>query len=110
MKEMIERICGKRIVFSSLETILPAVLGTRKKLSIFSGVDLKSYYHVVFRIEQKSRFLLRHAHEILALEQTLETVKGHRYFYKHIIFHAPLCSKAQVLLNAEGWKIYHDIM
>lgn len=110
MKEMIERICGKRIVFSSLETILPSVLKTRKKVAIFSGVDLKSYYHVVFRVEQKSRFLLLHAHEILALEQTLETVKNHRYFYKHIILHASLCSKAQALLNAEGWKIYHDIV
>ncbi|MDY0265140.1 MAG: hypothetical protein RBR12_08165 [Sulfurospirillum cavolei] len=110
MKEMIERICGKRIVFSSLETIPPTALKTRKKVTVFSGVDLKSYYHVVFRVEQKSRFLVRHAYEIFALEQTLEAAKDHRYFYKHIILHAPLCSKAQALLNAEGWKIYHDIV
>ena len=40
MKEMLERIChNKQVVFTSLDVVDPQVLHTRKKLSIFSGVD-----------------------------------------------------------------------
>lgn len=110
MKEMIERICAKRIVFSSLEAIDPKVLHTRKKIDIFSGVDLKSYYHLIFRVEQKSRFLIRHIHEIERLVKLLEEYKKHGYRYKHLMIQAPLCSKAKSELEQLGWKIYHDIV
>jgi hypothetical protein len=110
MKEMIERICSKRIVFSSLETIDPKMLQTRKKVDIFSAIDLKSYYHLIFRIEQKSRFVMRQVEEILALALKAETHQGHCYRHKHVMIKAPLCSKAKAALEREGWKVYYDIV
>ncbi len=110
MKEVLERICKKQIVFASLSTIDPKLLGTRKKIAIFSGVDLKSFYHLIFRIEQKSRFVLKHAEEILALTLALESQQAHRYRFKHLILKAPLCSKAAALLHQNGWKVYNDTL
>jgi len=106
MKEMLERICRKQVVFTSLNEIDPKVLHTRKKLTIFSGVDQKSFYHLIFRLEQKSRIVRKNAHEIDALSRALK----HTYKYKHLLLKAPLCSKAALFLEEQGWKIYNDFM
>jgi len=107
MKEMLERICRKQIVFTSLEMMDPkSVLHTRKKLAIFSGVDQKSFYHLIFRTQQKSRFVLKHVHEIIELTHKLELHVKHCYKYKHLLLQVPLCSKAALLLQENGWKVY----
>ena len=107
MKEMLERICCKQIVFTSLEMMDPkSVLHTRKKLAIFSGVDQKSFYHLIFRPQQKSRFIIKHVHEIIELTHKLEQYVEHCYKYKHLLLQAPLCSKAALLLQEDGWKVY----
>jgi hypothetical protein len=110
MKEMLERICRKQVVFTSLDVVDPKILHTRKKLAIFSGVDSKSFYHLIFRIEQKSRFLRKHVEEILELCKALELHVKHNYKHKHLLLSAPLCSKASLLLQENGWKVYDDLM
>ncbi len=111
MKEMLERIChNKQVIFTSLDVVDPQVLHTRKKLSIFSGVDQKSFYHLIFRMEQKSRFLRKNVDEIIDLCKSLEQHVNHAYKYKHLLINAPLCSKAALLLNENGWKVYNDFM
>ena len=110
MKEMLERICRKQIVFTSLEMVDPKVLHTRKKLTIFSGVDRNSFYHLIFRMEQKSRFLRKHVEEIGELYAALTLHVKHNYKYKHLLLNAPLCSKAALLLEEQGWKVHNDFM
>lgn len=111
MKEMLERICCKQVVFTSLDIVDPIkVLHTRKKLVIFSGVDLKSFYHLIFRLDQKSRFLLKHVQEILELTNKLELHVAHNYKHKHLLLQAPLCSKAALVLKQHGWKVYNDFV
>jgi len=110
MKEVLERICTKQIVFASLSILDPKLFGTRKKLFIFSGVDLKSFYHLIFRLEQKSRFVLKQTEEILALALAVESQQEHNYCFKHLILKAPLCSKAAALLHKQGWKVYNDTL
>jgi hypothetical protein len=110
MKEMLERICCKQVVFTSLDVVDPKILHTRKKLAIFSGVDQKSFYHLIFRMEQKSRFLRKHVHEIDELCSALTLHVKHNYKYKHLLLNAPLCSKAALLLEEQGWKIHNDFM
>lgn len=63
----------------------PKILHTRKKLAIFSGVDSKSFYHLIFRIEQKSRFLRKHVEEILELCKALELHVKHNHKHKHLL-------------------------
>ncbi|AFL67950.1 hypothetical protein Sulba_0642 [Sulfurospirillum barnesii SES-3] len=110
MKEMLERICHKQVVFTSLESIAPKVLKSRKKLAIFSGVDRKSFYHAIFQCEQKSRFISQHADELLHLYAALTLHVNHNYKHKHLLLKAPLCSKAGALLKEKGWIIYNDIV
>lgn len=105
MKEMLEKVFKNKIL-TSLEPISPKVLDTRKKFTIFSGVDLKTFYHLIFNVEQKSRFILKNAQEFIDLEQKLELHVKHIYKYKHIVVSAPLCTKAALLLRNSGWKVY----
>ena len=110
MKEMLEQICTKKLVFASLEAIDPKLLHTRKKLQIFSGTDLNSFYHIIFRFEQKSRFVASHYNDLMALYQKVEQLKHHSYKTKHLILKTEICSKIKCELNSQGWKIYHDFM
>ncbi|ACZ11620.1 conserved hypothetical protein [Sulfurospirillum deleyianum DSM 6946] len=110
MKEMLERICNKHIVFTSLHVIDPKVLNSRKKIAIFSGVDQKSFYHLMIRSEQTSRFIRKNADEIVHLYGLISLHVNHQYKYKHLMIQAPLCSKAASLLHEKGWKIYNDVV
>lgn len=110
MKEMLERICSKQVVFASLDVLDPKILHTRKKLAIFSGVDQKSFYHLIFRMDQRSRFVQKNVDEIVKLCSALEEHEQHAYKYKHLLMNAPLCSKAALLLSEKGWKVYNDFM
>ncbi|MDD2827310.1 MAG: hypothetical protein PHF52_10395 [Sulfurospirillaceae bacterium] len=104
MKEMLEKIC-KSCILTSLETIDPKTLNTRKKVIIYSGVDLQHYYHIIFHSEQKSRFILKHAQEIITLESLLELHVKHIYKYKHLLVSGSICSKAIAFLKDNGWKV-----
>lgn len=111
MKEMLERIChNKQVVFTSLDVVNPKILHTRKKLAIFSGVDQKSFYHLIFRMDQKSRFLQKNVVEVIDFSKRLEQYVEHAYKHKHLLLNAPLCSKAALLLSENGWKVYNDFM
>ncbi len=105
MKSVLEKI-GSGTLFSSLVTIDKTVLHTRKKMTILSGIDLKSFYHLMFDMEQKSRFVMKNAKEILALEEQVVLHVNHRFKHKHLLLNAPLCSHAQKYLEEEGWRIY----
>ena len=105
MKSVLEKI-GSGTLFSSLVIIDKTVLHTRKKMTILSGIDLKSFYHLMFDMEQKSRFVMKNAKEILALEEQVVLHVNHRFKHKHLLLNAPLCSHAQKYLEEEGWRIY----
>ena len=105
MKSVLEKI-GSGTLFASLVTIDKTVLHTRKKMTILSGIDLKSFYHLMFDMEQKSRFVMKNAKEILALEEQVVLHVNHRFKHKHLLLNAPLCSHAQKYLEEEGWRIY----
>jgi len=105
LKEIVELLIQNRIVLKSLEEIDKTVLGTKKKVRIFGGINEKGYYCVIFRIEQKSRILTKQIAEYIELEQKLETIKNHAYRYKYFIFEAPICSKAVKYIKDNNWKI-----
>ena len=105
MKSVLEKI-GTHTLFSSLVTIDKATLQTRKKMTILSGVDLISFYHLIFEIEQKSRFVMKNVTEMMVLEERLVLHVNHRFKHKHLLLNAPLCSQAQKRLEEEGWRIY----
>lgn len=109
LKEVVEYLNHKNIIFKSLKEIVPKELGSRKKISLYVGIDLKGYYALVMVLEKKSRVLRKEAGELMLLHEKLETYIDSKINKKYIIIEAPLCSKAKALMEENGWKVWHVI-
>ena len=109
MKEIVEYLHSKNLIFKSLKEISPKELGSRKKISLYLGVNLKEYYALVMSIEKKSRILRKEANQLMELHEKLEKYIDSKITKKYIIIKAPLCSKAKALLEEHGWKVYHEM-
>jgi hypothetical protein len=110
VKTLADLMNEKGYIFKSVNEIDKKILGSRKKIDIFMCVDRKSYYHIVFITMQKSRFLLKNAEEILALEEKIKSIRLHNNKYKHLFVKEQMCSKAKSFLQEQGWSIYNDFM
>jgi len=106
MKEIVELLQQKGIIFKSLKEITPKEIGSRKKIGLFVGVDLKGYYALVMVVEKKSRVLRKEAQELMTLHEEIEKYIGATIKKKYMIIRAPLCSKAKALLEEHGWKVF----
>ena len=109
MKKIIDYLQQKSIIFKSFKEVTPKDLGSRKKIEIYVGVDLKGYYAVVIRVEKKSRILRKEVEELMALHEKLERYMDSKIKKKYIIIKAPLCSKAKALLEENGWKVWNVV-
>jgi len=105
LKKIVDLLCANGILLKSLNEIDPAILNSRKKVKIFSGVTDKNYFIFIINIEQKSRFVVKNAKEIIDLEKRLEVVENHIYKKKYIVLSSPLCSRAKDFLIKDSWKI-----
>ncbi|MDX1809392.1 MAG: hypothetical protein R3331_07620 [Sulfurospirillaceae bacterium] len=113
MKNILDFLAIKKIVFRVLEKIDPTLLKSRKKLEIYSGVNEKSFYGTIFVVNQKSRFVVKNAAEIIELEQRLESYKKHSYKHKYLIIGSPFCSHAKKYLIENQWRVFevsHDTL
>ena len=109
MKKIVEYLQEKHLIFKSLKSITPKELGSRKKIELYLGVDLKEYYAVVMVVEKKSRVLRKEAEELMLLHEKLEKYIDSTIKKKYMIIKAPLCSKAKALLEEHGWKVWHSV-
>jgi len=109
MKEIVEFLQSKKLVFKSLKPVAPKALGSRKKVSIWLGVDLQGYYADVMWLEKKSRVLRKEAQALMGLHEKLERYIDSRINKKYIVIKAPLCSKAKALLEEHGWKVFEQV-
>ena len=109
MKEIVDYLQKKNLMFKSLKEISPKELGSRKKIALYLGVDLKNYYALVMSIEKKSRILRKEATELMLLHEKVESYIDSKITKKYMIIKAPLCSKAKALLEENGWKVWHEL-
>jgi hypothetical protein len=86
---------------------MPKELGSRKKVSLNLGIDLKGYYALVMEVEKKSRVLRKEAGELMLLHEKLEQYVESKITKKYILIKAPLCSHAKAMLEENGWKVWH---
>ncbi len=110
MKDIVEYFIEKQIRFKSLKQIDRSLLKTRKRVDIFAGTDLKGYYHSIFSVKQKSRFLLKNSLELVELEERLCSLKQHNFKHKHLIIGEEICSKSVSYFEERGWRLHHDFM
>ncbi len=108
MKALVEYLNHKNIIFKSLQEILPKELGSRKKVLLYLGLDLKGYYALVMQLEKKSRVLRKEVGDLMELHEKLEKYIGSRITKKYILIKAPLCSHAKAMLEENGWKVWHE--
>ena len=106
MKEIVEFLQQKRIIFKSFKEITPKEIGSRKKIRLYVGVDLKGYYALVMVVEKKSRVLRKEVQALMALHEKLERYIDSKINKKYIIIKAPLCSHAKVMLEENGWRVF----
>jgi hypothetical protein len=106
MKEIVEYLQHKNIIFKSLKEITPKEIGSRKRIGLYVGVDLKVYYALVMVLEKKSRVLRKEAQELMALHEKIEKYIDSRINKKYILIKAPLCSHAKAMLEGNGWKVF----
>ena len=106
MKEIVELLNTKNILCKSLHNIMPKEIGSRKKIDIYLGVNLKGFYCLVFKLKKKSRVLQKEAKELMLLHEKIEMYKDTKIMKKYIWIDAPLCSKAKALLEENGWKVW----
>lgn len=109
MKEIVEYLQTKNIIFKSLKEISPKELGSRKKIALYLGVDLKGYYALVMQLEKKSRVLQKEVKELMALHEKTERYVDTKIMKKYIVIEAPLCSKAKAFMEENGWKVWHVV-
>jgi len=109
MKTIVEYLQKNNLIFKSLKEITPKELGSRKKIDLYLGVDLKGYYALVMQIEKKSRILRKEVTELFEMHERVEKYIDSKISKKYIIIKAPLCSKAKVLFEEHGWKVYHEM-
>ena len=108
MKQIIDYLQQKNIIFKSFKEITPKELGSRKKIGLYVGVDLKGYYTVVMELEKKSRVLRKEVGDLLLLHEKLEKYIDSKIKKKYIIINAPLCSHAKKMLEEQGWKVWYE--
>jgi len=108
MKEIVEFLQEKKLIFKSLKTIEPKSLGSRKKIDIYLGVNLKKYYACILHINKKSRILQKEALELMRLHEKLEVLNDSKIKNKYIYIQAPLCSKAKALMQEEKWTVWNE--
>jgi len=105
MREVVD-ICRKKgKVFTSFRPIELKELGSRKKVNIYLGVDLKKYYTMIVYISKKSRILRKEATEFFELHRRLEKLNDTKILKKCIIINAPICSKAKAMMIEDGWEV-----
>ena len=107
MKQIIDYLQQKNIIFKSFKEITPKELGSRKKIGLYVGVDLKGYYAVVMELEKKSRVLRKEVGDLLLLHEKLEKYIDSKIKKKYIIIKAPLCSHAKKMLEENDWRVWH---
>jgi hypothetical protein len=106
MKDITNFFTKKQIIFSSFESILPKELKSRKKIEIYNALSIKNKYYAIFKVDLKSRFLMKNAKELQELLDKLILYKDHNFKYKILIISSDVCSESKDFLKKLGWTIY----
>ncbi len=107
MKEIVDILRKKALIYKKLIMIDNKLLMTRKKIAVYEAVDFDRYYSAIFVLKQKSRFLRKDAEMIEVLYGRLKILQDHNFKKKLLLYDMPLCSKAQAQMKEQGWRLMH---
>jgi len=107
MKEVVDKLRAKGLLYQKLIMIDNKALKTRKKIQVYEAVDFDRYYTAVFYLVQKSRFLRKDAEVLEVLYARLKVLQDHNFKKRVLLYDMPLCSKAKAVLKEQGWSLYN---
>jgi hypothetical protein len=105
MKEVVDILRKKELIFKKLIMIDKKLLKTRKKIEVYEAVDFERYYSAIFILRQKSRFLRKDVDSLEILYARLKVLQDHNFKKKILLYDMPFCSKAQAQMKEEGWRL-----
>ena len=105
MKEIVDKLRAKELIYKKLIMIDNKDLKTRKKIEVYEAVDFDGYYTALFSLVQKSRFLRKDTIVLEELYARLKVLQDHNFKKKILLYNMPFCSKAQAQLKDEGWRL-----
>jgi hypothetical protein len=97
---------GHNLICKTLKEIKPKELGSRKRIKIYLGVDLKGYFCMVMVITKKSRIVRKEAMELMELHKKIEIYHNSKIKKKYISIDAPICKYAKDMLREESWVVW----
>lgn len=107
MKEKIDFLSKKGLIYKRLEPLDLKEFGFKQKIEALYGVDTKSFYTIFFYINQKSRILQKNVDKYEEIVAAIIAAKEHNFKKKIIFIDAPLCSKAKAKLVSLKWKVFN---
>ena len=110
IKELTGFLNEKGYLFKKVTTIEPKEIKSRKKICILSCTDINSHFVSIFIIDQKSRFLIKNAKEIIELKDRLILHEDHNFKKNIFIIKSEVCSKAINHFKESKWVVYNDFM
>ena len=105
MKEIVDRLREKDLIYRKLIMIDNKLLKTRKSVAIYEAVDFDRYYTAIFDLKQKSRFLRKDAGVLETLYARLKVKQDHNFKKKILLYDMPFCSHAKAQMKEEGWRL-----
>ncbi|MCF6201473.1 MAG: hypothetical protein L3J42_05065 [Hydrogenimonas sp.] len=105
MKSVLAPLQERGYIFRRLEPFSPSLVGSRKRIKIYHGIDMQKRYLILFAVKRKSTILLKDVTEWLELKSKIENYLGYPILQNLALFEAPICSKAKRMLESEGWKV-----
>jgi len=105
LKELIEILLSKKQIFKSIFKLDLKKVRIRKKMDIFVGVNIQSFYVLIIVAHQKSRFIMQHSKEILDIRARVVDYQGHNFKYSFLIVKNEICSKSKIFLKENNFKV-----
>lgn len=110
MRDLTNYYNNNDILFKDIEEVLPKVLGSRKKIRIFTSTSIHNEYYAIFIFDGKSRFIRKNANELMEMCEKLISHVDHNFKKKELLISSPLCSKAKKYLEENKWSVRVDFM
>ncbi|SFP09882.1 hypothetical protein [Hydrogenimonas thermophila] len=108
IKTILEPLRQNGFIFKRFEPFSLQVIGSRKRIGVYHGIDTKNRYFLLFVVNRKSRVLQKDVKEWLDIKQRIEHYCGYAIMINIALINAPLCSKAKAILVQEGWKVINN--
>jgi len=108
LKSLLEPLRKNGFLFKRFEPFSLQLIGSRKRIGVYHGIDTSNRYFLLFVVKRKSRVLRKDVKEWFDIKQRIEHYYGYAIMINIALINAPLCSKAKALLVEEGWRVVED--